>query len=62
MPIQRERARDASECIVHVFTAPELQGERAGILAREDGETDERYASRVETLLTLLGAGWHPPA
>ncbi len=62
MPIQRECGRDASECIVYVFTAPELQGERAGILVREDDETDERYASRVETLLTLLGIGWHPPA
>lgn len=54
--IERDlRARDEAERIVHVFTAPELQGEAPGTLVREEHETDDRYASRAETLRTLLG-------
>ena len=56
MLIERDlRARDEAERIVHVFTAREPQGEPVGTLIREDDETDDRYASRAETLQTLLG-------
>jgi hypothetical protein len=56
MLIERDlRARDEAERIIYVFTAPELEGEPPGTLAREAGETDERYAERAETLRILLG-------
>jgi hypothetical protein len=46
---------DEAERIIHVFTAPELQGEPPGTLVREAGETEDRYTRRAETLRTLLG-------
>ena len=56
MLIERDiHARDEAERVIHVFTAPELQGEPPGTLLREAGETDERYARRAETLRILLG-------
>jgi hypothetical protein len=56
MLIERDlRAREEAERIIHVFTAAELQDEPPGTLVREDDESDDRYASRVETLRTLLG-------
>jgi hypothetical protein len=56
MLIERDlRARDEAERAIHVFTAPELQGEPLGTLIREDDETDEGYASRAATLRALLG-------
>ena len=56
MLIERDlRARDEAERTVYVFTAPELEGVPPGILVREDGESDERYAQRAETLRILLG-------
>ncbi|MDB5402215.1 MAG: CopG-like 1 or ribbon-helix-helix domain, 5 [Acetobacteraceae bacterium] len=56
MLIERDlHARDEAERVIHVFTAPELLDEPPGTLVREDGETDDRYARRAETLRTLLG-------
>jgi hypothetical protein len=56
MLIERDlQARDEAERVIHVFVAPELEGEPLGTLQREDGETEERYASRVDTLRVLLG-------
>jgi hypothetical protein len=56
MLIERDlHAREEAERVVHVFTAPELQGEPPGTLLREDGETEERYARRAQTLGILLG-------
>ena len=56
MLIERDpQARDEAERVIHVFTAPELQGQPLGTLIREEGETDERYASRTEALRILLG-------
>src|SRR5450631_1185171 len=56
MLIERDlRARDDAERVIHVFVAPELEGEPPGTLVREAGETDERYAERAETLRILLG-------
>jgi hypothetical protein len=56
MLIERDlHARNEAERIIHVFTAPELEGEPPGTLEREPGETDERYARRAETLRLLLG-------
>jgi hypothetical protein len=56
MLIERDlHAREEAERVIHVFTAPELHGEPPGTLVREAGETDERYASRAETLGILLG-------
>jgi hypothetical protein len=56
MLIERDlHARDEAERVIHVFTAPEVQGEPPGTLVREDGETDDRYAKRAETLRILLG-------
>ena len=56
MLIERDlHARDEAERVIHVFTAPELTDEPPGTLVREEGETDERYAERAETLRILLG-------
>jgi len=56
MLIERDlQARDEAERVVHVFTAAERQNVQPGTLVREDNETDERYASRAETLRILLG-------
>jgi hypothetical protein len=56
MLIERDlHARDDAERVIHVFVAPELEGVPPGILGREDGETDEHYAERAETLRILLG-------
>src|ERR1700733_10134041 len=56
MLIERDlHARDEAERVIHVFVAPELEGVPPGILVREDGETDERYAERAETLRILTG-------
>ena len=56
MLIERDlHARDEAERVIHVFVAPELEGVPPGILGREDGETDEHYAERAETLRILLG-------
>lgn len=58
MLIERDlRARDEAERVVHVFTAPELEGVPPGTLVREDGETDAQYAQHAETLRILLGEG-----
>jgi hypothetical protein len=40
--------------IIHVFIAPELQGEPPGTLLRSEGE---RYTKRAGTLRILLGGG-----
>jgi len=54
--IERDlKEREEAERVIHVFTAPELENEPPGILLREDGESDERYASRADTLRILLG-------
>jgi hypothetical protein len=56
MLIDRDlHARDEAERVIHVFTAPELEGEPPGTLVREEDETGERHAKRAETLRTLLG-------
>jgi hypothetical protein len=56
MLIERDlHARDEAKRVIHVFIAPELEGEPPGTLVREDGETDARYAERAETLRVLLG-------
>jgi hypothetical protein len=56
MLIERDlRARDEAERIVHVFIAPELEGEPPAALLREENESDERYVERTEALRTLLG-------
>jgi hypothetical protein len=56
MLIERDlRAREEAERVIHVFTAPELQGDPPGTLVREDDETDDRYANRSEILRALLG-------
>jgi hypothetical protein len=56
MLIERDlRLRAEAERVIHVFTAPELEGKRPGALLREPGETDQRYAERAQTLRTLLG-------
>jgi hypothetical protein len=56
MLIERDlHARDEAERVIYVFTAPELKGVPPGTLVREDGESDERYAQRAETLRILLG-------
>jgi hypothetical protein len=56
MLIERDlQARDEAERIIHVFTAPELQGEPPGTLLRESDETEDRHARRARTLRTLLG-------
>src|ERR1700692_618852 len=56
MLIERDlHARDEAERVIHVFIAPELEGEPPGTLVREEGETDARYAERAETLRILLG-------
>lgn len=55
MLIERDlQARDEAER-VHVFVAPELANEPPGTLLREEGESDERYAERAQTLRILLG-------
>jgi hypothetical protein len=56
MLIDRDlHARDEAERVINVFVAPELEGKVAGPVGREDGETDEEYASRAEALDTLFG-------
>ena len=56
MLIERDlRARDEAERVVYVFTAPELEGVPFGPVAREEGETDERYEARAEALRILFG-------
>jgi hypothetical protein len=54
--IERDlRARDEAERVIHVFTAPELEGVPFGPVEREEGETDERYEARTEALRILFG-------
>ena len=56
MLIERDlHARDEAERVIHVFIAPELEGEPPGTLVREDGESDASYAERAATLRVLLG-------
>jgi hypothetical protein len=56
MLIERDlHARDDAERVIHVFTAPELEGVPPGTLVREAGESDARYTERAETLRILLG-------
>jgi len=56
MLIERDlRAREAAERVIHVFTAPELEGVPFGPVEREAGETDERYEARAEALRILFG-------
>ncbi len=56
MLIERDlHARDEAERVVHVFTAPELEGVPFGPIAREEGESDERYEARAEALRIFGG-------
>jgi hypothetical protein len=56
MLIERDlHARDEAERVIYVFTAPELEGVPFGPVAREEGETDERYDARAEALRVLFG-------
>jgi hypothetical protein len=56
MLIERDlRARDEAERVIHVFTAPQLEGVPFGPVEREEGETDERYEARAEALRILFG-------
>jgi hypothetical protein len=48
-------ARDEAERCIYVFVAPELKGLPPGLVGHEEGETDERYAARSETLRILFG-------
>ena len=54
--IERDlRTRDEAEQVIHVFVAPELQGQPPGPVGREEDESDSDYARRSEALDILFG-------